>query len=88
MKRTWRFIKWFFSKCGWPEVLLFTGSFCFFSGLSAGEGPTRTMYWTVLLAVVVVSIIATGIGGARTLWKNFKEEDEKVFDILKKDNIK
>jgi hypothetical protein len=26
--------------------------------------------------------------GAKNMWQEFKKDDEKVFDILKKDNIK
>lgn len=85
MKRAVRFIRWFISKCGWPEVLLFTASFCFFSGLTAGEGSTRDMFWAVVLGVVAISITVMCISGAKSLWKSFKEEDEKVFNILKDD---
>ena len=88
MNKALRFVKWFAGKCGWPEVLLFTGSFCFFSGLTAGEGSTRFMFWSILLGIVVISITAMFISGVKSLWKSFKEDDEKVFDILKKENIK
>ena len=88
MKRTWRFIKWFYSKCGWFELVLFTTSFCFFAGFTAGEGPTRDTFWTIAIGAVVGAMLMFLWWGAKNMWDNFKKHDEQVFDILKKDNIK
>lgn len=88
MKRLGRFIKWFVGKCGWPELVLFTTSFCFFAGLTAGEGPARDTFWTIAIAAVVGAMLMFLWWGAKNVWADFKKHDEQVFDILKKDDIK
>lgn len=88
MKRTWRFLKWFASKCGWPELVLFTTSFCFFAGLTAGEGPARNIFWTIVTGAVVGAMLMFLWWGAKNTWSNFKKHDEQVFDILKQKDIK
>ena len=88
MKRTWRFLKWFVGKCGWYELVLFTTSFCFFAGLTAGEGPTRNTFWTIAVGAVAGAMLMFLWWGAKNIWADFKKHDEQVFDILKKDDIK
>jgi len=88
MKKFGRFIKWFISKCGWFEVLLFTTAFTLSAGFTAGEGTTRNIFWSIALGANAVAIIMFLWWGARNIWKDFVKHDEQVFDILKKDNIK
>jgi len=88
MKQAWRFIKWFASKCGWFELVLFTTSFCFFAGFTAGEGPTRDTFWTIAIGAVVGAMLMFLWWGAKNTWADFKKHDAKVFDILKNDNLK
>lgn len=85
MKRTMRFIQWFISKCGWYEAIMFITSFTFFAGLTAGEGKARTIYWGIAIAVNFIVIIRFMYKGCITLWRDFIKDDEKIFDILKKD---
>jgi len=89
MKRTWRFIKWFFSKCGWFEALMFTTSFTLAAGFTAGEGTTsRIVFWSIALGVNLLAILTFMWWGAKNMWREFKKDDEKVFDILKQEKIK
>jgi hypothetical protein len=88
MNRTWRFVKWFVSKCGWFEGVLFITSFSLAAGLTAGEGPTRNVFWGIAIAVNALAMLAFIAQGARNIWQDFKKHDEKVFDILKEKDIK
>lgn len=88
MNRSWRFIKWFASKCGWFEFVMFTTSFCFFAGFTAGEGTARDIFWGTALGINAIAILVFLWWGAKRIWADFKKHDEQVFDILKKDNIK
>ena len=49
MKQAWRFIKWFVSKCGWFEALMFTTAFTLSAGLAAGEGTVRNVFWGIAI---------------------------------------
>jgi hypothetical protein len=88
MKRIWRFVKWFVSKCGLFEALIFTSAFCLAAGLTAGEGATRDIFWSIAVGVNLLAVLKFMWWGAKNMWQEFKKDDEKVFDILKKDNIK
>lgn len=88
MKRAWRFIKWFASKCTWFDLALFGAAFTFSSGLTAGPGADRDMFWIASLCFVVGALIVFLYNGIKTMWKSFIEEDEKIFDILKQKDIK
>lgn len=88
MKRAWRFIQWFASKCGWFEVLLFTSAFCLSAGFTAGEGSrARDIFWGIAIGVNILAALVFLWWGARNIWAEFKKHDEKVFEILKKDKI-
>lgn len=86
MKRTWRFIKWFVSKCGWFEVLLFATAFTFSAGLAAGEGPIRNWFWGFAIGANIGAMLMFLWWGVKRIWSDFKEHDEQVFEILKKDH--
>jgi hypothetical protein len=88
MKRAWRFIKWFVSKCGWFEVLVFTSAFCLTAGLTAGEGTARNIYWGIAVCVNVLAALIFVAWGVRNMWADFKKHDDKVFDTLKQKDIK
>jgi hypothetical protein len=88
MKQAWRFIKWFASKCGWFEALLFTSSFTLVGGLTAGEGTTRNIFWGIAVCLNVLAALIFVAWGVRNMWRDFKKHDEQVFNILKKDDIK
>jgi hypothetical protein len=87
MKRIWRFVKWFVSKCGWFEAVMFITSFSLAAGLTAGEGPTRNVFWGIAIAVNALAMLAFMAWGARNIWRDFVKHDERVFDILKKEKI-
>ena len=88
MKRAIRFAKWFVSKCGWFELVLFTTSFCFFAGFTAGPGTTRDTFWAIAIGAVVGGMLMFLWWGTKTMWADFKKHDEQVFDILKQKDIK
>ena len=88
MNRAWRFAKWFVSKCGWFEALLFTSAFCLSAGLTAGEGPTRNIYWGIAVCLNVLAALIFVAWGVRNMWREFIKHDEKCFDILKQKDIK
>jgi hypothetical protein len=88
MKRAWRFVKWFVSKCGWFEALLFTSAFCLTAGSTAGEGTARNIYWGIAVCVNVLAALIFVAWGVRNMWADFKKHDEKVFDILKQKDLK
>jgi hypothetical protein len=87
MKRTWRFIKWFFSKCGWFEALMFITSFTLAAGLAAGEGTARNVYWGIAIGANALAMLKFMWWGAKNIWQDFKKHDEEVFEILKKEKI-
>jgi hypothetical protein len=88
MNRAWRFVKWFASKCGWFEALLFTSSFTLVGGLTAGEGTTRNIFWGIAVCLNVLAALIFVAWGVRNMWADFKKHDEKVFDILKQKDLK
>ena len=88
MKRSLRFVKWFVSKCGWFEALLFTSSFTLVGGLTAGEGTTRNIFWGIAVCLNVLAALIFVAWGVRNMWADFKKHDEKVFDILKQKDLK
>jgi hypothetical protein len=88
MTRAWRFAKWFFSKCGWFEFVLFTTSFTLTAGLAAGEGTVRDTFWGIAIAVNGMAMLSFIAWGARNIWQDFKKHDEKMFEILKDKDIK
>ena len=88
MKRTWRFIQWFVKSCGWFEALLFTSAFTLSAGLTAGEGTTRNVFWGIALGVNAIAMLMFLWWGAKKIWSDFRQHEEQVFDILKKDDIK
>ena len=88
MKRAWRFAKWFVSKCGWFEVLLFTSAFCLTGGLTAGEGNVRNIFWGIAVCLNVLAALIFVAWGVRNMWREFVMHDEKCFDILKQKDIK
>ncbi len=88
MARTLRFIKWFVSKCGWFEAVLFTTSFSLTAGFTAGEGITRTIFWGIAIGVTILAMLTFMAWGIRNMWRDFIKHDEKCFDILKQKDIK
>ena len=88
MKQAWRFIKWFVSKCGWFEALMFTTAFTLSAGLAAGEGTIRNVFWGIAIGANAGAMLVFLWWGAKNIWADFKKHDEKVFDILKKEDIK
>lgn len=89
MKRAWRFVKWFFSKCGWFEALTFTTTFSLGAGFAAGEGTmSRNIFWGIALGVNAFAILLFMWWGAKNIWKDFIKHDEEIFDILKKEDLK
>jgi hypothetical protein len=88
MKQAWRIIKWFVSKCGWFEALMFTTAFTLSAGLAAGEGTVRNVFWGIALGANSGAMLVFLWWGAKNIWADFKKHDEKVFDILKKEDIK
>ena len=88
MKRAWRFIKWFTSKCGWFEVLLFTSTFCLIGGLTSGEGSVRNIFWGIAAFLNVLAALVFVAWGVRNMWRDFKKHDEQVFDILREKDLK
>jgi hypothetical protein len=88
MKRSWRFAKWFVSKCGWFEALLFISSFTLVGGFTAGEGTTRNIFWGIAVCLNVLAALIFVAWGVRNMWRDFIKHDEKCFDILKQKDIK
>lgn len=88
MARTWRFIKWFVSKCGWFEALLFSSAFCLSAGLTAGVGTTRNIFWGIAVCLNVLAALIFVAWGVRNMWRDFVKHDDQVFDILKQKDIK
>jgi hypothetical protein len=88
MNRAWRFVKWFVSKCGWFEILLFTSVFCLSAGLTSGEGQTRNIFWGIAICLNVLAALIFVAWGVRNMWREFIKHDEKCFDILKQKDIK
>jgi hypothetical protein len=62
---------------------MFMLSFGFFSG----EGTRRDIAWGIAIGINIVFMIGFMIKGAINIWQDFKKDDERVFDILKKDKI-
>jgi hypothetical protein len=87
MKRAWRFVKWFASKCGWFEAVMFTSAFCLSAGLTAGEGTARNIFWGIAVGVNVLAMLGFIAWGVRNIWRDFVKHDEQVFNILKKEKI-
>jgi hypothetical protein len=89
MSKAWRFVKWFISKCGWFEALMFTSAFCLSAGFAAGEGTiARDIFWGIAVGVNILAVLVFLWWGARNIWADFKKHDEKVFDILKQKDLK
>jgi succinate dehydrogenase hydrophobic anchor subunit len=89
MNRAWRFVKWFASKCGWFEAVMFTSAFCLSAGFAVGEGTiARDIFWGIAVGVNILAVLVFLWWGARNIWQDFVKHDEKCFDILKQKDIK
>ena len=91
MKRIWRFIKWCFSSMGLAEWYLLSGSFCLGSGLAAlaqGNEDSKQFWFGAAIVIALIAILSFVLQGAKEVWKRFKEDDERAFNILKDKDIK
>ena len=91
MKRFMRFIKWCFSGMGWFEWYMLSVSFCLGAGVTAtvlGNESLKLFWFTGAVILAFLAGIVIVIKGVLYAWKKFKEDDEKVFNILKQDEIK
>lgn len=88
MKRTWRFIKWLISKATWFDAVIFTTAFTLVAGLTAGESTARIVFWSTAAIINILFIIGFMTKGMMRVWRDFKKDDEKVFEILKQEKIK
>ena len=86
MKRVGRYIKWLFSGMGWFDVYM--GLIWFFMGGGViatlqNDNESRRIWFGLALVVVAVAILTLLYKGLKFSWNRFKEDDEKVFNILK-----
>ena len=91
MKRFIRFIKWCYTGMGWYEYYMLGISFCLGAGLISmlqGNEELRKFWFGSTIIFVMLFMITFVLKGIAMAWNRFKEDDEKVFNILKEDNIK
>ena len=88
MNRALRFVKWFVGKCSWFEGILSAIAYAFSAGLAAGEGPVRNWFWGFAIGATIGAMLMFLWWSAKNIWADFKKHDDKVFDILKKDDIR
>lgn len=86
MKQVWRFIKWSFSGMTfrtWTLVMFF-----FFAGGSITAGPELQPYmWGGCVVIAAYWWLDLFIDVMKSQWKKFREHDEEIFNILKKEKI-
>ena len=91
MKRFGRFLKWCCAGMGWFEWYMLGISFCLGAALTAtvqGNESLKHFWFGCLTIIISMAMITFVIKGVIAAWNRFKEHDDKVFNILKKDDIK
>lgn len=91
MKRFVRFIKWCFSDMGWFEWYMLGTSFCLGAGLTSmlqGNEELRKFWFGSTILFVMLFLITFVLKGIIHAWQRFKEQDDKVFNILKQEEVK
>lgn len=87
MKQVWRFIKWCVKGFGWFEWSWFVAA------AFMGAGVTNPEYRSVAFGIAA-AIFAFWmmkfllLDMCKMAWNRFKEEDERIFNILKDKNLK
>ena len=70
---------------------MFTISGCMIGGVVAdlnGRGDIRNVFWTIVVAVILIAMLRFMWWGVKNFWNEFKKHDEQVLDILKQKDIK
>lgn len=91
MKRLARYFAWVFGGMGWFEWYMSTMWFFIGGGITAiviDDKSLSNFMFGVAMALSVAGLVFFIGKGIRASWNRFKEDDEKVFNILKKDDIK
>lgn len=86
MKQAWRFVKWCIGGIGWFEAFLTATCIALLTGIIAGDGMTRNIAWGFAVGLNVLAMFVFIGMGVRYQWGRFKEDDERVFNILKDKN--
>lgn len=76
---------------GWFEWYIFGISFFLGGGTVAtvqGNEKIRDIMFTIAIIIASIGILTFMLAGIRFSWNRFKEEDEKIFNILKQEEIK
>ena len=86
MKRAWRFVLWIVSGITWFHLYIFVTVGCLGVGslMSALGYPLvrDVLFWTAI--IILVAVILFFIAGYfRNLWDEFKEYDERAWNVLK-----
>ncbi len=76
---------------GWFDVYM--GSICFFMGgglvsTLQNDKESTHIWFGLALVIVAIAILTLLFKGLKFSWNRFKEDDDRVFNILKKDDIK
>lgn len=87
MKQVWRFIKWSFSGMTFRSWTLVLFSFFGAGGLTAGNTQLRTYMWSVCAVIGAYWWLDILVDVVKGQWEKFKEHDERIFNILKKEKI-
>ena len=91
MKRFGRFIKWCFSGMGWFEWYMSSVSICLGAGITAtvtGNDRLRDFWFTAACVLALLAMLVVVGKGILHAWSRFKEDDEKMFNILKEKDLK
>lgn len=85
MKQVWYFSKWIFAKCGWAEVLWFALVFSAVPAMFSSNPVLKEVFQYILGTVAILFLVIVLTNSIRFLWRQFKDEQAKMFDVLKKD---
>ena len=87
MKQAWYFTQWFFSKCGWTELLAFLFVASLIPGVFVSNPDVKEIFQYISTGILLCSLVLLLYGSGRYLWKQYKREQAELFDVLKKEEI-
>lgn len=85
MKQAWYFTCWLFAKFGWPEVLGAVFMFSIIPTLFISDPKLKEIFQYISLSTLLLVFCVMLYGSIRYMWRQYKEEQAKMFDVLSKE---
>lgn len=85
MKQTWYFIQWLVAKCGWPDFFGVMFIVSLFPTIFVSDPRLTEIFQYVTIASLFLVLVTVLYLSIRFLWRGYKEEKSKMFEILNKE---